>query len=153
MVAEANKKPKPAAAKLAVEKWAKAMSQIDPEKPASFAAATAMTSVAFRAVMMDEEHMACDVTVTERDQLASTLACVRGAPYHNTKPYSPKILKELWMAMRDHKGEIEKLARTHLLFQHNESGADVHELVIIAVTQDDDGVARVAAIFAQRITT
>jgi hypothetical protein len=143
-------KPSAAKAKVALDAWTKALSASEKDH----APVAKLTSTPFRIVVDDNQEIACDTTVTDRGKLADALVCARKAATGGKfKPYTAKALKTLWGEMRGKKAEIEALAKTHVLFVHDESGEDVHEFAIVAVTADADGTVRVAAVFSSYLTT
>ena len=150
-----TKKPSANAAKGVAVAWAKAMIDLDATNPkaAQLDRLAKLTGTPFRSFIYDDKAH-CDATVTERDKLADTLACIRGtsASILPLKPYTPAVLKELWADLRDRKPEIEKLAKTHVLLAHFERGEDLVEFAVVAVTADPDGTPRVAAVIAGSLT-
>jgi hypothetical protein len=146
-------KPKAAAAKAALDGFAKALIKGEAGKQATFEPVAKLTSLPFRILVDDGDGVKCDTTVSDRAKLVAALECAREssatAPF---KPYSAKVLKNLWGKVRDAKPEIEALAKTHVLYVHEATGEDVSELAIVAVTSDADATARVSHVFSSYLT-
>jgi len=146
-------KPKPAAAKAAVIAFNKALVKANEGKKPDFEPVRKLTGTPFR-VLVDDGDKVCDTTAKDRATLDSALECAsKGDLGGAFKPYDKKILKALWTTLKEHKGEIEELAKTHALYMHEAHGEDIHVVTIIAVTLDADGTARVAAMFSAELTT
>jgi hypothetical protein len=145
-------KPKAAAAKAALDAWAKALVKGEPDKK-NFEPIVKLTSTPFRVLVEDEDGLKCDVTVGERAKVIDAIDCARlGAAVAPFKPYNAKVLKNLWGKVKGAKTEIEALDKTHALFVHEASGEDVSELAIVAITNDADGTARVSHVFSSYLT-
>jgi hypothetical protein len=146
-------KPKAAAAKAAIDSFAKALIKGEAGKQATFEPVAKLTSTPFRILVDDNDGVKCDTTVTDRAKLVGALECARDssatAPF---KPYNAKVLKNLWGKVKDAKTEIEALAKTHALYVHEATGEDVSELAIVAITNDADGTARVSHVYSSYLT-
>ena len=145
-------KPKAAAAKAALDAWAKALVKGEPDKK-NFEPIVKLTSTPFRVLVEDNDGLQCDATVSERPKVIDAIDCVRlAAALPPFKPYTAKVLKNLWGKVKGAKTEIEALDKTHVLFVHEARGDDISELAIVAVTSDADGTARVSHVYSSYLT-
>ncbi|HEY0251761.1 MAG TPA: hypothetical protein VGC41_09550, partial [Kofleriaceae bacterium] len=114
----------------------------------------AMLAVPFRIVAFGEsDHLTCDLTVADRAKVHDAVKCITdaGPLFSDLKPVTKKLLANLG-ELSDYKAEIQKLQATTVLLGHTEKGEGAAFLTIVAITQDTDGKAKIAAIYAWVMT-
>lgn len=146
-------RPKRAAAKAAATAWVKALLDARGDKP-DYAKVAAQTSASLRvAVFSDSPGGTCDATITEPAKLAAAFTCILagGAELQPLVPYSPKLLKELWDPLREHKDEIAAAAKTHEVFVRYAEGEDITMVTFLVVNVDADKQLRISAVYSSVI--